>query len=114
VPFDATAREVRTNGAIVALVGFAIVLVSGLAPLAVSTAGLPPIIGRAALAVVLVGYGLFVIGGYRALTGKNPASESYEYASSLRRIFTGVGLVVAASALLLGLMFLVLYMLGVK
>lgn len=114
VPADATKREIRVDGAIASAVGFVVALVGVFLPWLLRGAGVPHVVGRALLAVVLVGWGLLVIGGYRAVTGRHPDREDYSYASSLGRIFTMVGVVVLGFAALMGLMFVVLYVLGIE
>ncbi|HEY3357419.1 MAG TPA: hypothetical protein VGQ83_29480 [Polyangia bacterium] len=100
VPPSATSREVRIDGLIAAAVGLVVVLGTTLAAMALEKLSGLVELGRALLLLVLVGYGLLVIGGYRALTGRHPASEREDALSSLRRIGIGVAVVVLAFGLL--------------
>ena len=114
VPPTATPREVRTNGAICAAVGFLLLVACGVGIFTIGAVHVPRAVGLVALAVLLVAYGLFIIGTYRAITGKNPANDSYTATSSLARILAGVGIVVVAAGLLLAIMIAVLALLGIK
>jgi hypothetical protein len=104
----------RVDGAIAAVVGLGVMLTGGVVPLALFELGAPQEVAEAFLAVLLVGWGLFVIGGYRVVTGRHPESERYTYGASLARVFIGVGLVVGAFAVLMGSTLLALHLLGVK
>ena len=114
VPPAATARQVRVDGGIAAVVGLVVVVGSMLLMMALEKVTKTVGFGRAMLALVLVGYGLLIVGGYRALTGRHPASEQHDALSSLRRIGTGILVVVLAFGLLFGLLLLVGLVMGWK
>jgi hypothetical protein len=114
VPPAATARQVRVDGAIAAVVGLVVVVGGALAAMVIEKVAATVGIGRAMLALVFAGYGLLVVGGYRAVTGRHPASEPQDALSSLRRIGTGVLVVIMAMALFWGLLVLMGLILGFK
>jgi len=57
---------------------------------------------------------LLIIGGYRAATGRHPTRETHDALSSLRRIGTGVLVVIVAMALFYGLLLIVGLVMGWK
>jgi hypothetical protein len=114
VPPEATTREVRVDGLIAAVVGLVVVLAGTLGAMTLEKIALTVGFGRAMLVLVFVGYGLLVIGGYRALTGRHPAHEQHDAMSSIRRIGTGILVVCLAFALLFGLLLLVGLAMGWK
>ncbi len=114
VPPQATAREVRVNGGIAVAVGLVVIIGSALIAAALEKVTMTVGFGRLMLAVIFVGYGLIIIGGYRALTGRHPAAEQHDALSSLRRIGTGIFVVVAAFGLLLALLLIVGWVMGGK
>jgi len=114
VPPTASAREVRIDGLIAAVVGLVVVVAGTLMAMALEKVTMTVGFGRAMLALVLVGYGLLVIGGYRAATGWHPAGEQHDVMSSLRRIGTGIFVVIVAFGLLFGLLLLVGLAMGWK
>ncbi|MBI5479609.1 MAG: hypothetical protein HY906_12165 [Deltaproteobacteria bacterium] len=118
VPPAATPRQVRVDGLIASAVGLVVVLAGTLGAMLLErygpTQGLTVGFGRVMLALVFVGYGFLIIGGYRAVTGRHPASEHHDSLSSLRRIVTGVVVVIIAFALFYGLLLLVGLVMGWK
>jgi hypothetical protein len=114
VPTDATARQVRIDGTIAAVVGLAIIVTGTLAALAIEKYDVTVGVGRTMLVLVFAGYAFLVIGGYRAITGRHPAREGDDALSSLRRIGTGVLVVITAMALFYGLLLIVGLVMGWK
>ena len=112
VPADASARQVRTEGGVAASVGLVVIIAGTLLVVALEKLAPAVGVGRALLALDLAGYGLLVIGGYRALTGRHPATEQHDPLASLRRIGTGILVVILAMVLLWGLLMLVGLALG--
>jgi hypothetical protein len=114
VPAGATARQVRVDGGIAAVVGLVGVVAVTLLAVALEKVAPTVGVGRALLTLDLAGYGLLVVGGYRLLTGRHPASEQHDALSSVRRIGTGILVVVMAMTLLWGLLLLVGLAMGWK
>jgi hypothetical protein len=114
VPAAATARQVRVDGAIAAVVGLVVIVAGTLLAVGLEKVAKSVGIGRAMLALVFAGYGLLIVGGYRALTGRHHASEQHDPLASLRRIGTGIFVVIAAFGLLFGLLLAVGFVMGWK
>ena len=114
-PSGMTAARVRKNGAVAAALGLVLVVLMGGAPLALESLHVHLIIiSRSLVVLMLLPYALFVIGGYRLLTGKGREQTRYGASASLGRIAFGVLFVFGSGAVLTGLLVLVGYALGMK
>jgi hypothetical protein len=114
-PSSASATEIRKNGGIATALGFVLVVLLGGAPLALETLHVrSQTAGRAILALVLLAYGLFVVGGYRLVTGRGSADERGGTLGSLGRILFGVLYVFASGAVAAGGLILAGYALGMN
>ncbi len=114
VPPQASARQVRLDGALAAVVGLVVIVGGVLAAVTLEKLAHSVALGRAMLVLLFAGYGLLIVGGFRALTGRHPASEGHDPLSSLRRIGTGIVVVVAAFGVLFGLLLAVGFVMGWK
>jgi hypothetical protein len=114
-PPGLTAAQVRKNGAVAAALGLVLVLATAGAPMALDRLPVHSILlARAVLVLMFLPYALFVIGGYRLVTGKGLEQTRYGAGASLARIVTGVVFVFGSMAVLLGLLIIVGYALGMK
>ena len=112
-PPGASARAIRVNGAVTVVVGLLGFAVAGAVMLVAHRADLPEMIRKLALAPILAAYVCIIVGGYRLLTGADPATRGDSLGAALRRISIGVAAVILAMGLLMGIVTLALYSFGV-
>lgn len=111
----ATSRQIRKDGAVAAAIGLLLVLATGGAPMVLDRLQIRLVlVSRSLLALMLLAYGLFVIGGYRLVTGKGVEQTRYGAGASLGRIVFGVLFVFGTMGVLTGLLILVGYAAGMK
>lgn len=112
-PPGMTAAQVRKNGAVATALGLVLVLLLGVTPLALESLHVQLLlVSRGLLALMLLAYALFVVGGYRLLTGKGREQTHYGASASLGRIAFGVLFVFGSMAVLTGILILVAYAAG--
>jgi hypothetical protein len=105
VPPNATAREVRRNGAITILFGFGILLITSVLHIALRSIGLPLTL---TIFPSIVFYAFISVGGYRLLAGKDSFAESSSTPS-----FRRIGVAIAAILLFIGIPLTLLFALVV-
>lgn len=111
---DASAREIRVNGAVCVGLGLLLFLAGGALMFALQGHAAPSLAIKIGVAPLLVAYALLIVGGYRVLTGREPADEASSTLASLRRIAVGVAAVVLSVGLLYLLVLLGLWALGLE
>jgi hypothetical protein len=111
---DASAREVRVNGAACVRLGLLLFVAGGALMFILERHAAPSMAVKIGVAPLLVAYALVIVGGYRVLTGREPADESSSTMASSRRIAVGVVAVVLAMTVLFLLLLLGGWALGLK
>jgi hypothetical protein len=114
-PPGLTTAQVRKNGAVAAGLGVVLVALTAGAPMLLDRLPLRSgAVPRALIALMLLPWGLFVIGGYRLVTGKGVEQTRYGAGPSINRILIGVGVVIGSMAALFLLFLVVGFLLGLK
>jgi len=111
---NASTRQIRVHGAVCVGLGLLLFLAAGALMFIFERHAAPSMAMKLAMAPLLVAYALVIVGGYRVLTGREPADEASTAGASIRRIAVGVLAVVLAMALLFAFMLLGGWALGLK
>jgi hypothetical protein len=102
-PPNATAREVRVNGALTVGMGFLCLALSGLL---MFLSGSSEVAMKLVFAPAMAAYAFLIVGGYRLVFGANAKADPYEVVSIHRILFGVAWVVVLLGGLIFGLIWL--------